>query len=207
MLRDCAATTTIAIAAGGPAAGAGVCALLEKARLARGTLPLVWQTDNGPAYVSATVRDYLERNHVIHLRSRPRTPTDNPTSEHGIGELKAEAGECTYAAAAVERLERARRVLDEGRLRATRGWRTAAQLDASLPRAGTLVDRDRFYAEACSTAREALLGARDARVARRLEREAILALLERYGLARRRIGPQRLPGPREPSVLDARMAP
>ena len=57
-----------------------------------------------------------------------------------------------------ERLGAARWTLDHGRLRATKGWRTAAQLAEDLPRADTLVDGEVFYGAACSAMEEAARG-------------------------------------------------
>ena len=53
-------------------------------------LPLVFQTDNGPAYREEGLRRWLREHQVVHLRSRPRTPQDNPFVESAIGEAKAE---------------------------------------------------------------------------------------------------------------------
>jgi transposase InsO family protein len=190
VIRDLATTSTVALSAGAPASAADVIGLLEQARRDRGTLPLVWQTDNGPAYASAELSAYLERHRVVHLRSRPRTPTDNPSTERGIGELKAESGleaglPLRDRAEASARLEAARATLDRGRRRASRGYRTAAALDVELPRAQNLVGRDAFYAQARSPMGAALLGARTARAARAAQREALWRVLERCGLARR----------------------
>ena len=74
-------------------------------------------------------------------------------------------------------------VLDH-RLRATRGWRTATELDALLVRADALVERVRFYREARAAMRRAVQGLTTARARRKAERAAIWSVLERYGLAR-----------------------
>jgi transposase InsO family protein len=198
VVRDAATTRTVAFSAGSQAAAAEVIALLEQARALRGTLPLVWQTDNGSAYVSADVAAYLAANQVVHLRSRVRTPTDNPASERGIGELKAESGlragtPLDGVPDAIDRLEAARRRLDESRLRASRGHRTAVELDLALPRAEDLVRRAEFYARARQALDEAVLGRRTARARRAAQREAVWALLERHGLARSRTGAKTSP--------------
>jgi hypothetical protein len=207
VIRDVATTGTIAIAVGAAATAAAAWGLLERTRALRGTLPLVWQTDK-PAYVALDLAEHLAENRVIHFRSRPSTPTDNPASERGIGELKAESGldaaaPIVDAAALLARLERARWVLDQGRLSATRGWRTAAQLDLCLPRAEDLVHRARIYEEARSAMKEAVLGAGDGRVARKLEREALWRVLERHGLARLHVGGKRLPCPPRARAVDS----
>ena len=186
--RDRATTATRGLSLGPAATASDVVALLEEMRVRNGGLPLVWQTDNGSAYTSEEVRAYLALNRVIHLRSRVHTPTDNAAMEHGILELKVELGPAEPTA---ENLLAAVRVLDLGRLRATRGWRTAAQLDAETARADARADRGRFYEEACSALKEAVHGITTAPARRKAERAAIWSVLERHGLARVR-GPKTL---------------
>jgi len=188
--RDRATTATRGLSLGSAATAKDVVALLEEMRLRNGGLPLVWQTDNGPAYTSEEVRAYLVLHRVIHLRSRVHTPTDNAAMEHGIGEIKVELGSTPPTA---QSLSAAVHVLDHGRLRASRGWRTAAQLDAGTARADARADRGKFYEEACSAVKKAVQGHTTARARRKAERAAIWSALERYGLARVR-GPKS-PGP------------
>jgi hypothetical protein len=102
------------------------------------------------------------------------------------------------------RIEPARRRIDEGRLRASRGWKTAAELDRDLPRAETLVARATFFAETRSAIREAVLGLADAKEIRKAEQHAIWRALERHGLARRHIGLRRTPCPRLAPVCTGR---
>ena len=184
--RDRATTATRGLSLGPAATAKDVVALLERMRLENGGLPLVWQTDNGSAYTSEEVRTYLLLHRVIHLRSRVHTPTDNAAMEHGIFELKEELGSTPPT---VQSLSAAVRVLDHGRLRASRGWRTAVQLDAAMQRAADLVDRDRFYEDACSATHAAVQEHATARARRNAERAAIWSVLERDGLARVR-GPK-----------------
>jgi transposase InsO family protein len=184
--RDRATTATRGLSLGPAAKAKDIVALLEEMRMRNGGLPLVWQTDNGSAYTSEEVKAYLVLHRVTHLRSRVHTPTDNAAMEHGIGEIKAELGS---AAPTAENLSAAVRVLDHGRLRATRGWRTAAQLDAETARADALVERERFYEDVCSAIGKAVQGHTTARARRKAERAAIWSVLEQYGLARVR-GPK-----------------
>jgi hypothetical protein len=144
---------------------------------------------------------YLEAEQVIHLRSRIHTPTDNPVAEHKNRELKEESGlgkgvRLADHAEAAASLGPAQRRLDEGRLRASREWKTAAELDRDLPRADALVQRATFYAEARSAMREAVLGLGDPKDIRKAEQDAIWRTLERHGLARRHVGLRRTPCPR-----------
>jgi hypothetical protein len=197
---DRATTRTVIAAVGPPASGEEIRDHLESARTERGVLPYVWQSDEGSANRSEALRVYLEAEQVIHLRSRVHTPTDNPAAEHKNRELKEETGlgegvRLRDAGEAAERIEPAARRLDEGRLRASRGWRTAAELDHDLPHAGTFVARSVFYAEARSAMREAVLGLTDPKEIRKAEQDAIWSTLERHGLARRHVGPRRTPCP------------
>jgi hypothetical protein len=197
---DRATTTTVILGVGPALTGESLIEHLERARAERGALPLVWQSDNGPANTCAWVAAWLESNQVIHLRSRVHTPTDNPAAEHANRELKAESGLGKGVVLqsyddAWTRIAPVRRRLDEKRLRASRGYRTAAQLDCEMPRAETLVDRARFYEEARSAMRDAVLGLSDPREIRKTEQDAVWRTLERHGLARRRTGVTRTPSP------------
>ena len=77
VIREVASTRTLEIRVGPAATADDVIAALEQARATRGTLPLVWATDNGSAYVSAAVRKYLAENQIVPLRSLLRTPQHN----------------------------------------------------------------------------------------------------------------------------------
>jgi hypothetical protein len=198
---DRATTRTVIVAVGPPASGEELCAHLERAKAERGALPYVFQSDLGSANSSGVLAAYLEAEQVIHLFSRVHTPTDNPAAEHKNRELKEESGlgkgvRLSDAREAALRIEPARRRNDEGRLRASRGLKTAAELDRDLPRAETLVARATFYAEARSAIREAVLGLSDAKEIRKAEQHAIWRALERHGLARRHVGLRRTPCPR-----------
>jgi hypothetical protein len=196
---------TVIAAVGAPASGAGLVGHLESAKQERGCLPFVWQSDLGPANTSAVVADYLAGEQVIHLRSRAHTPTDNPVAEHRNGELKAESGlgKGVVLASHEEaraRLTPARRRLDEGRLRASRGYVTAAELDRVLPRAEHLVDRAVFYAATRTAMARAVLGLVDKDEIAKAEQDAVWSMLERHNMARPRRGRQRVPCPKLPPV-------
>jgi hypothetical protein len=164
-------------------------------------IPDPCKSDEDSANTSEVLRTYFEVEQVIHLRARVHTPTDNPVAEHKNRELKEESGlgkgvRLPDHADAAARLGTARRRIDQGRLRASRGRRTAAELDRDRPRATSLVSRALFYAEARSAMREAVLGLGDPKDIRRAEQEVIWTTLERHGLARRDVGLRRTPCPR-----------
>lgn len=78
--------------------------------------------------------------------------------------------------------------LNHTRLRATRGYRTAAELDRTRPRAETLVSREDFLRVARFTIDLAVHDASNARARRRARREAIYCTLETFGLVTRTRG-------------------
>ena len=86
--------------------------------------------------------------------------------------------------------------LNHNRLRATRGYRTAAELDRTGPRAETLVSREDFLRVARFTIELALHDASNARARRRARREAIYCTLETFGLVTRTRGGVPWPAPK-----------
>lgn len=186
---------TVSASAGVPATGAEIVAGLARMAGERGGLPLVWETDNGPAYANCEVQPWLEARFVIWLRCRPHVPTDNPVAEHKNRELKEERGlgKGVVLASVAEshgRFTTAARWLDHGRHRATRGWFTVGQLDAGKARADVRVDRRTFYRAACAAREGAVLGLTDAEKIRQAEQRATWATLESFGPATRVVGPR-----------------
>jgi hypothetical protein len=184
VVRDAGSLRTLLLAVGPPSHGQDVVQQLQVLQSCRGTLPLVWSTDNGPPYRSAIVERFLESERVVHLRNEPRTPQHNSWAERAIGELKAESGlrgdgVLASSADAVERLSAARERLDGRRLRTKLGGRTAVQADRSDRCWYSAADRERFYGDTRRAQQEAAAGARTARERRRAERRAVLAALER----------------------------
>jgi transposase InsO family protein len=210
VVRDLATKETVGVAVGGVPTAEDAVALLERTAQERGGWPLVRMADQGSINRDARVVARLDEERVVHLLSRVHTPTDNAATERGHGEIKGEAKlGCGVRLADVqearERVERARLTLDEGRLRATLGWRTAAQVGRELPRADTLVDRDTMYEEACNAMEQATLGLTQRRAVLHARREALFDTLERFGLARRHVGrrPRVRPGPGPCSAAQA----
>ena len=200
LIRDRATLSTVSLTVGPPPTANDVLADLSRAALDRGGWPLVLQRDNASIYAAEIVAMELVARRVIVLRSRVHTPTDNPATEHAHGEYKAETGlgkgvVLASDEEAAARLERAQRSLDEGRIRPSRGWLTAEQLDRVVPRGDTYVDREEFYSAACSAVEAAVLGLEDADQRREAERGAIFATLCRFGLARRHVGLRKREGP------------
>jgi hypothetical protein len=198
LATDRATTRTVIASAGLPASGEDLVALLERAQTERGGLPFVWQSDGGGANRSNVVNRYLAAERVIHLLSRPHTPTDNAAAETKNRELKDEAGLASGARLrdardAAERMCAALGRVDAGRLRATRGYKTAEELDREMPRAHVVADRTAFYDAARSAIEAAVLGLTDIKQIRKAQQGAIWRTLEKHGLARTRVGLQHVP--------------
>ena len=209
-VKDVGTTTSIEQSIGGPPRGEDVLALLKRAKLVRGRLPLVLGMDNGPENNNELVCSYLAAERVIVLWNVPHTPQHNAPIESYFGELKleleasgvlwrgvadpsqgprslSEAGGGVNIGHLRTSVQRVVQVLNQ-RVRPSRGGFTAAQLDRMLPRAEDLVNRARFYDTACAALRRAVLDIDDARARRRAEREAILCTLEQFGLVTRTRG-------------------
>jgi transposase InsO family protein len=202
LIKDLGTLETVGLSVGASPLSQDLIRLLSQTAEDRGGWPLVWLGDMAAINRDATLRALLDSKRVVHLLSRVHTPTDNAATEHQHGEVKREAGlgkgvVLGSADEARERAEAARRVLDHGRLRATRGWRTAAELGRVLPRADALVDREAFFEAACSAMEVAARSATTKRAAQKARREAVFALLEQLGLQRTHVGlrPRVRPGP------------
>jgi len=209
LVRDVASTRTLAVSVGGAATAASVVALLEQAREERGILPLAVALDNGPENTAREVAAYLERERVVPLFNLRATPEHNSWIERGMRDYRGEADlparvprslprvarppAATVLHAAARELDRARRTLDEHRLRASRGWRTALAVDAALPPWYAFVSRENFHAMACRAIAKAVQGCNTPRARRLAEREALFRTLERYGLVTRTRGGAPLP--------------
>lgn len=196
VVKDRGSLRTVALEVGPAASGDDVIRLWEKARQERG-LPLVLASDNAASYCSEAAEAYLKSQKVIHLKSLPRTPQHNGAAESRVRELKDQSGlgkgvvlEDVHEP--LNRLAACAARLDAHRLRASKGYKTAIELDAVLPR-GYNAGRERFYKEARRRMQEAVLGAETWRAARLAEREAVYAALESFGLVRRERGGQPYP--------------
>jgi len=191
VIRDVAPGRTIGLSVGPAACAGDVICLLNDTMGRRDGAPLVLVTDNGPAYRSKELDRWCRDRSVAHLFSLPRTPQHNAWAEHGIGELKRDAQLeriVIDVGAVYERLERSRERLDGCRLHRTRGWKTAAEADASTPSWRSLVSREALYGAVTCAVREAVLDYSGSRARRRAVREAILGTLERFSVIQRTRG-------------------
>lgn len=192
LLRDRASLRSPGFLVGPPADSDEVISLLKATGKKRGALPLVWQTDGASINCADKVEKFLGKNLVIHLVNEPGQPTDNAAAERAVGEVKAEAGlgkgivVTSYADAASLVLAAVSR-LDGHRLRASRGYLTACELDETLPRADN-IDRVRFYFVARERMQSAASRHKDKVEKRRAEREEAFRTLEGFGLVKRTRG-------------------
>ena len=202
VVKDLGTLETAGFSVGWVPSAKDALALLERIAEERGGWPLVWMADQGSINREQGLCARLEHERVVHLLSRVHTPTDNGATEHQHGELKAESGlgrgvVVASPQEAEERLAAARTTLDQHRLRATKDWRTAAELARDLPRADRVVDREAFYAAACSAMEDAARGLTQKRAVLAARRVALFQTLVRFGLAARHVGkrPRVRPGP------------
>jgi transposase InsO family protein len=159
----------------------------------RGALPLVLATDNGSIYTRKDVETWLVGHGVVHLLSLPHTPQHNAWVERTNRELKEETdlgrgGVVKSADEVRERVETARRRLDDVRMRARLNHRTAATADAAAATWYDRTTRERFYATVCRRIDEALQGLESDRARRKARREVVHASLEELGLIKRTRG-------------------
>ena len=197
-IRDVATSEAVEASVGPPLTGTDVVRALERASAAAGAPPLVFMSDNGPENKNAEVQAWLERNQVIHLKNRPHTPEHNASCERGHRDLKAalatgpEAGDPVLPLEAwTARVDAAKTYLNAALPRERLGGLTPRDYAASIEPWYARVDRARFYAAACQAILDAQLATAEQRARARLEREAILATLELFGVISRTRGDAR----------------
>jgi transposase InsO family protein len=207
VVKELATTRVVGVSLGCVATGEDVVRLLTQSVRDRGVAPFVLCHDNGKAYCCGLVSRWCAENGVVELVNEPRTPQHNAACERGIGELKAECdlGSGRELTALQERVwlgqvelqsgaqwcrdvQAAMQRLNCGRLRGSRGYKTAEQLDRETPSAESWACREDFHRMACSAIDEAVRDARGARARRRATREAIYRTLERFGMVTRTRG-------------------
>lgn len=207
VIKDRATLEYVELAVGPVAKAEEVLWMLQTAKRQDG-LPLVWATDNGAAYRDKRVEDFLKQEKVVHLLSRPRLPQDNAAAEKGIQELKVEAklgrGTCLAGTQeAAQKLAYSREILNAGRLRASKGYRTAEELKASLPAWEEKISRGAFYERACEAIEKGVKGGGTKRQKRQAGREAVYETLEQFQLIKRTRGGElcKLVSPRPEDIL------
>jgi len=193
VVREVRSTRTIGLSVGPSASADEVVQLLERVAQERGGYPLLLISDNGGAYRSKLVAAQCKTHGVLHLFTLPRTPQHNAASEHGMRELKEDAGlgkgtlvdDVGQVHAA---LARCRDRIDGNRLRQTREWMTAVEYDRESPHWETLVSREEVYEKATCAIRQAVLDSKNKREERLAVREAILSTLQHFSVITRTRG-------------------
>jgi hypothetical protein len=186
IIRDRGPLDTVGLSIGPPATSRDVLMLLKCSKVEHDGNPLVWQTDNDSIYLSEVVQYYLEKECVVHLRSRVARPTDNGAAERGIYELKSEAelGKGVKLDSPLDtalRLGESAGKINRNRLRGSKGYATSKELAQEMPFWYDHVDRDPFYEEAVNAMKSAAEG-KEGDHARKAERDAVHGVLEKYGL-------------------------
>jgi transposase InsO family protein len=192
VVKDRATLGYVEVAVGPVAKAEDILGMLEGLKNNQG-LPLVWATDNGSPYRDHRVEDFLKREKVVHLFSRPRLPQDNAAAEKGIRELKEGAGlgkgvKLSSLEEAARKLASSWEILDYQRPRGSKGYRTAAELEARLPTWREKVEREAFFEQACEAKEKAVKGGGTAREKRQAERQAVYETLEKFQLITRTRG-------------------
>ncbi len=192
VVKDRATLGYVEVAVGPAANAQDIIGMLEGLKHGQG-LPLVWATDNGSPYRDHRVEDFLRREKVVHLLSRPRLPQDNAAAEKGIRELKEEAGlgkgvKLSSLVEAARKLASSWEILNYRRPRGSKGYRTAADLEVQLPSWREKVEREAFFEQACEAKEKAVKGGGTAREKRQAERQAVYETLEKFQLITRTRG-------------------
>ena len=186
VIKDRGPLKTVGLSIGPPATSKDVLMLLKCSKVEQGGNPLVWQTDNDSIYLEKDVQEYLERERMVHLKSRVGRPTDNGAAERGIYELKSDAGlgkgvRLLSPLETALRLGRSAVKINENRLRGSKGYATANRLADEMPFWYDLTDRNTFYEEATTAMKTSVKG-KEGDHARKAERDAVHGVLEKYGL-------------------------
>jgi hypothetical protein len=192
VLRDRGSLAFVGLNCGPTANHKDVLDLFEESAKRRGAYPLVYSRDNGSMYAHEAVGQYMEVHQIIVLRNLPRTSQHNGATERAIRELKDATGlgkgELIQCLADTQSaLAAAAQDLNENRIRPSKGFKTANELDETLP-VGYNCIRDRFYRECRSNMERALQGSKTKRAGRLAEREAVFSTLQKYGLIERSRG-------------------
>ena len=192
MLKDRGTLGYKAVLVGPPVSGNDVLVMLKTTKAKHGLLPLVWQRDGASWYDEKNVQAYLEKEQVLNLVNRPHQPTDNPSAENAVRELKAvtHLGKGVAIADPFDvavLLGGSSERLNTYRLRASRGYRSAKELTQTMPAWYGVVSREEFYRKARTAMKLAVQGKNKAQ-ARQAEREAVFATLEFFGLIKQTRG-------------------
>lgn len=189
IIKDRGSKKIIGAVTGSTANGSEIVQTLDLLKVQRG-LPLVWMTDNGAAYCNKEVREFVEREKIIHVRSLPRTPQHNGAAEVMMREIK---NDCMLGKKSVlvcekeahDRLVKSILKINKNRKRMTLSFKSSDEMDEEMSMNDKKVDRALFYEE-YSERLKSLVNVRSAREKRMQEREMVMCLLEKHEMILRK---------------------
>ncbi len=189
VIKDRGSKKIIAALTGSTAKGSEVVQTLDLLKEQRG-LPLVWMTDNGAAYCNKEVREYVEREKIIHVRSLPRTPQHNGAAEVMMREVKNDCMLGKKTVLVCEKEAHARLVdsivkINKNRRRMSLSFKSSDEIDEEMSMNNKKIDRALFYEEYCNGL-ESVVNVRSAREKRMKEREMVMCLLEKHEMILRK---------------------
>jgi transposase InsO family protein len=189
IVKDRGSKKIIGVLTGATATGREIVHGLELLKKERG-LPLVWMTDNGVAYCNKEVKEYMEREKVVHVRSLPRTPQHNGAAEVMMREVKSDCLlgkktvlDCDEGAHA--RLVNSVLKINKNRRRMSLSFKSSDEVDEEMRVSGKKIDRALFYEEYCQEMK-ALVNVQGVREKRMREREIVMCLLEKHEMILRK---------------------
>ena len=183
VIKDRGSKKIIGILTGLTATGSEIVHGLEILKKERG-LPLVWMTDNGAAYCNKEVKEYVEREKIVHVRSLPRTPQHNGSAEVMMRELKTDCLLGKKTVLDCEREAHARLVssairINKNRRRMSLAFKSSDETDDEMRMSGKKLDRALFYDVYCKEMKT-LVNVQEMREKRMREREIVMCLLEKH---------------------------
>lgn len=191
VIKDRGSKKIIGVLTGPTATGSEIVHGLELLKKERG-LPLVWMTDNGAAYCNKEVKEYMEREKIVHVRSLPRTPQHNGSAEVMMRELKTD---CLLGKKIVLNCEAEAHAsvvssaikINKNRRRMSLAFKSSDEIDDEMRMSGKKLDRALFYKEYCEEMKT-LVNVQEMREKRVREREIVMCLLEKHEMIIRKRG-------------------
>jgi transposase InsO family protein len=183
IIKDRGSKKIISAQTGFSANGNEIVQTLDLLKRQRG-LPLVWMTDNGSAYCNKEVREYVDREKIVHVRSLPHTPQHNGAAEVMMRELKNDCllGKKTVLASeqdAHARLVNSIVKINKNRKRMSLSFKSSDEMDEEMSVHGKKLDRALFYEE-YRTELKSIVNVRSVREKKLREREMVMCLLEKH---------------------------
>ncbi|MEA9358656.1 transposase family protein [Bacteriovorax sp. PP10] len=189
IIKDRGSKKIIGAVTGSAANGSEVVEILDMLKQRRG-LPLVWMTDNGAAYCNKEVREYVEREKIVHVRSLPRIPQQNGAAEVMMREIKTDCMLGKKTVLVCEKDAHARLVnsilkINKNRKRMSLSFKSSDEIDEEMNVSGKKIDRALFYNEYKDELKK-IVNVESVREKRMKEREIVMCLLEKHEMIKRK---------------------